>query len=111
MSPRPLIRVGPDGRRYADPYVTPNPPRHSDATETPQPASDVETGPEPASGSTRPKLSDDDVRAIRRDYAAGRWSMADLAYIHDVSHGTIQSLLAGRTYADVKPEPEPEEQD
>jgi hypothetical protein len=106
MSPRPLIRVAPDGRRYVDPYVMPDPPRHPDATETPQSASDVGIGPQPASGSTRPKLRDEDVRAIRRDYAAARWSMADLAYIHDVSHGTIQSLLAGRTYADVKPQPD-----
>jgi hypothetical protein len=58
------------------------------------------------SGRTRvlPKLTDDDIVAIRSCYATGRWSQGDLA---EMFFGTgsgqpaIQRIVSGRTYTNV----------
>jgi ribosome-binding protein aMBF1 (putative translation factor) len=44
------------------------------------------------------KLTDDDVRAIRRDYAAGGISQYQLADRHGVSQGAISHVLRGRNW-------------
>ncbi|MCV7012950.1 hypothetical protein [Mycolicibacterium madagascariense] len=49
------------------------------------------------------------MREIRADYAAGRWTKADLAYIHGVSVGVINNVVVGRSYTHVKPKPEEQE--
>ena len=83
---RPLIKRAPDGRRV----VVPSQPRHPAATPPPQP---------------RVKLDADEVRAIRADYAAGRWDQYDLAYIYGVTQSTINSVVQGRTWRHVTDQP------
>lgn len=46
----------------------------------------------------RPKLTAEDVRAIRADYAAGKWSQGDLAYIYGVTQSTVSAVLSGDTH-------------
>jgi hypothetical protein len=103
---------------YAAPYAMPNPARYSAATSTGQ-LEDGHTGtPESTPRrSTRPKLSDDDVREIRADYATGQWTQKDLADIYGVSTGTIFGVSTGTIFGVVSrntywhvpdlPEPEP----
>jgi len=49
----------------------------------------------------RAKLTDDEVRAIRADYAAGKWTQGELAYIYGVSVGAVGAVLSGRSYTHV----------
>lgn len=112
MTPRPLVKRTPDGRRYLAPSRVPDlslRPRSEDAE---QPAS----GPGSPSGATRgrhgvgrAKLSDDDVRALRADYATGKWSYADLAYIYGVGAATARNVVCGFTYTHVKTPPAEQE--
>ncbi|MGV7698396.1 hypothetical protein PJM27_22390 [Mycobacterium kansasii] len=90
---RPLVKRTPEGRRYA----VPSAPRYP--TQEPAPQSPSHRR-EP-----RAKLSDDDVRDIRADYAAGRWSQKDLAYIYGVSQPTISGVVNGDTWIHVADEP------
>ncbi|BBZ29475.1 hypothetical protein MMAD_37700 [Mycolicibacterium madagascariense] len=108
MTPRPLVKRAPDGRRYVVPGTPPRiPPPGTSAS-----ASGAPSGPKPSPGrhgGARAQLTDDDVREIRADYAAGRWTKADLAYIHGVSVGVINNVVVGRSYTHVKPKPEEQE--
>jgi hypothetical protein len=89
---RPLICRAPDGRRY----VLPTTPRRPAPEPAPQPTSGTTSAPEPTpKADRRPKLTEDDVRAIRADYAAGRWTQGDLAYIHGVTQNTIHRVVRG----------------
>jgi hypothetical protein len=110
---RPLMRRGPDGVPYATPYEVPNPHRYTTAPDTSQAEGDTNDAQEPTAKGRRgrdPGLSDDDVRAIRADYAAGKWNQPDLAYIHGVTQSTIQAVIQRRgCYADVPDAPEPTE--
>lgn len=47
------------------------------------------------------RLSEDDVREIRRVYALGGVSIRQIARRHGVSFGTIQELLAGKAWRHV----------
>ncbi|APE17089.1 hypothetical protein BOH72_19405 [Mycobacterium sp. WY10] len=70
--------------------------------------------PQPGHGMGRAKLTDDEVRAIRADYADGKWTRKDLAYIYDISVAAINSVLGGRSYTHVTTGPTettPTEQD
>lgn len=111
---RPLIRRTPDGR----PYAVPSPPRHREPEPTRQLASGTPSGPEPApprpqegQGRGRAKLADAEVRAIRAEYAAGKWTRKDLAYIYDVGVAAIGNVLSGHSYSHVSTEATPREQD
>lgn len=53
--------------------------------------------PTPARPDRRPKLTAEDVRAIRADYAAGKWSQGDLAYIYGVTQSTSSAAMSGDT--------------
>lgn len=97
MSPRPLVRRG---RQQTRPTVTP------------APASEPVSPPKRAPGrhgTGRAKLDDDDVRAIRADYAAGRWGRVDLAYIYGVTPCTIGNVVKRISYTHVKSTPEQQE--
>lgn len=100
---RPLIKRTPVGRPYAVPSV----PQHPRRPLSPQSASDRESVPEPtpARVDRRPKLTAEDVRAIRADYAAGKWSQADLAYIYGVTQPTISAAVSGDTHVGTGPTP------
>lgn len=113
---RPLVKRTPDGRPYSVPSAPPSPvppvAAHS--------LDDADGGPEPTPrpqeghGMGRAKLTDDEVRAIRSEYAAGKWTRKDLAYIYDISVAAINSVLGGRSYTHVgagPTEPTPAEQD
>jgi hypothetical protein len=116
---RPLVRTAPNGTRYIAQSDLPPRPGYTGAPLPPQPASGTPTAPEstpkpkarpkPTGNTTRRKLTDDDVRAIRAEYAAGRWNQADLAYIYGVTQNTVQALLCGRTHRHVKPQPDEQE--
>lgn len=103
---KPLIVRTPDGRKVAVPSTppngAPNPPR--------QPRNGHDGGPEPTR-ERRAKITEDEVRAIRADYAAGRWKQPDLAYIYGVTQSTISSVVTGDTWRDVTTEPQPQEQE
>jgi hypothetical protein len=106
MSPRPLVRRAPNGMRYTTPSGAPNPPRQS--------TNGHESGPESTPAQRREpraKLDADDVRAIRADYAAGRWKQPDLAYIYGVTQSTISSVVTGDTWRHLTTEPQPTEQE
>jgi hypothetical protein len=63
-------------------------PRYADAEPAPQPRSGHDGPPEPRPARNyrwRPKLTADDVREIRADYAARRWGVNDLADIYGVT--------------------------
>jgi hypothetical protein len=108
---RPLVKRGPDGRRYLVPSALPKPPRRYDPESDAQPENDATGRQQPTPprvgrrGEPRKKLDDDDVRAIRREYATGKWSQADLAYIYGVGQAAIGNIVRGDSYKDVKPEP------
>ena len=55
------------------------------------------------------KLTDDEVRAIRADYVAGRWGRKDLADIYGVTPCTISNVVSWRSYSHVIPLPEQQE--
>jgi hypothetical protein len=101
---RPLVKRGPNGHRYAVPPTAQapaaNPPRQS----TNGHASALEPTPPHrlGHGRGRSKLTDDDVRAIRADYATGRWTHRDLAYIYDVAPAAIGSVIRGKSYTHVE---------
>lgn len=105
---RPLIRRTPDGR----PYAVPSAPQHREPEPARQPTSDTpgvprRTPPRPQEGQGlgRAKLTDDEVRAIRTEYSAGKWTRKDLAYIYDVGLAAIGNVLSGRSYTHVITEP------
>ena len=103
---RPLIRRTPDGRPYAVPSAT----QHREPEPTRQPTSGTASGPRPTHRRDprgMAKLTAEDVRAIRADYAAGKWSQSDLAYIHGVSQHTIRRIVTGQIHT----EPTSREQD
>jgi hypothetical protein len=117
---RPLRLRLPDGRVYVVPTPKPNRPRYTPAVlppapwpdrheDAPQTASGQPAQPEPAPSKRRRKLSDDTVREIRADYAAGRWNQAELAYIHSVSKNLISRIVRYLDYANVKPTPDEQE--
>lgn len=98
---RPLIKRAPDGR----PYAVPSAPRYPATPSTAQLVEDAESGPEPtpARVDRRPKLTAENVRTIRADYAAGKWSQADLAYIYGVTQSTISAAINGGTHVGTGP--------
>lgn len=103
---RPLVKRAPDGRLYA----VPTEPQHREPEPTRQPASGAPSVPEPTprrGPRGLAKLTAEDVRAIRADYAAGKWSQSDLAYIHGVSQHTIYRVVNGAAHIG----PTPTEQD
>lgn len=51
------------------------------------------------------RLTDDDVRDIRRRYAKGGVIMTDLAGEYDVTTGAIQHAISGRTFAHITDPP------
>jgi hypothetical protein len=115
VTPRPLVRRREDGTRYAIPVPVPERPRYTPAVLPSQVAS---SQPGQGSGGTgrqgrnnRARLTDDDVREIRADYSAGKWTQTDLAYIYDVNVATISDVVHRRNYAHVKPTPEQQESD
>lgn len=81
MSPRPLVKRTPDGRRYPVPSTP--------VQSTPVRATSAPDG----RSKCREELNDDDLRRIRADYAAGKWSLKDLAYIYSVSTPRIRNIV------------------
>lgn len=53
----------------------------------------------------RAKLTEDDVREIRADYAAGRWCIKDLADIYGVTQPTMSAVVHRRTWRHVTDQP------
>ncbi len=55
-------------------------------------------------GDTHPnaKLSDDDVRTIRRLRNTGKWTIQGIANSYKVSYGTVHGILTGKTWGHVK---------
>lgn len=100
---KPLIKRAQDGRRV----VVPSTPRQSTNGHASAPKP---TPPQPGRHRGMSKLTDDDVRAIRADYAAGKWSVADLAYIYGVSKCAIGGVVRGKSYKHVTSEPTPQQQ-
>jgi hypothetical protein len=49
----------------------------------------------------RAKLTVEDVRAIRREYATGRDTLRSLAKRYGVHFGTIRPIITGKTWKDV----------
>lgn len=101
---RPLIKRAPNGMRYAVP-TTPRQP----VQEPPRQYTNGHNGgPKPTpphrkgQGRGMAKLTDDDVRAIRADYAAGKWTQSDLAYIYDVTPATIGRVVRNGSYTHVE---------
>jgi hypothetical protein len=110
-SAKPLVRRKPDGRRYVDPRELPPPrPRYSSGLPT-QPGREAVTEPEPTSssspGRSRRSMSDADVLEVRAEWATGKWTQADLAYIYGVSQHTVCLIVNSRgRYRDIKTQPE-----
>lgn len=104
---RPLVKRTRDGR----PYKVPSTPRPPVPPVSPQPTGHAEGGPEPTRTpiDRRPKLTAEDVRAIRADYAAGKWSQGDLAYIYGVTQSTISAVLSGDTHVGTETTPTEQE--
>jgi len=98
---RPLVRRAPNGMRYTTPSGAPPPPRQSANGH----ASAAEATPPPRR-EPRAKLTEADVRAIRADYAAGKWNQADLAYIYGVSQSNMSCVVGGKTWRHVIETPE-----
>lgn len=101
---RPLVKRAPDGCRYLVPSTL----RYPATPMSPQPTEDAESVPEPTPprpqegrGFGMAKLTDDEVRAIRAEYATGKWDRADLAYIYGVSVGAVGAVLNGRSYTHI----------
>lgn len=112
-SSRALVRRTPLGVPYAAPTPVPNPSRPAGVEPAPQPCSDHD-GPseptplvpcEPAVPDRRAKLTEDDVREIRADYAAGRWCIKDLADIYGVAQPTMSAVVHRRTWRHVTDQP------
>lgn len=105
---RPLVKRAPDGRPYTVPSAPRRPlpvlvarlddgaPGHAESTPPKRP-------------DRRPKLTAEDVRAIRTDYAAGKWSQGDLAYIYGVTQSTISAALNGDTHVTTETTPTEQE--
>jgi hypothetical protein len=106
---RPLLKRRPDGQLYKVPGSLPRTPRSIDYEHDAQPVSDETGAQQPTSSRAgrrgRAKLPDDDVRAIRADYVAGKRTQSDLAYIYGVTQSAIGSIVRGDSCKDVKPEP------
>lgn len=106
---RPLVKRAPNGRAYLVPSTV----RYPATVADPQPAEDTGSGPEPtpeqasAPADRTVKVTAEDVRAIRSDYAAGKWSQADLAYIYGITQNTVSRIIRGQAHT----EPTPTEQD
>jgi hypothetical protein len=114
---RPLVKRLLDGRSYIVPTVKPPRPKYTPAVlppaswvdgpkPAPQATSDTASGPEPTpkpEHSRRRKLTDDDVRSIRADYAAGRFNQAELAHIDSVSKNAISRIVRTLDYTNVTP--------
>lgn len=111
MSSRPLVRRKPDGTRYvARSDLLKVRPRYSSGL-PPQPGSQNVIGPEPTppptpARSPRERVSDDDVLGLRAEWATGKWSQTELAYIYGLGYHVVRGILLGNTYIDVKPAPE-----
>lgn len=112
-SSRALVRRTPLGVPYAAPTPLPSPARYVAAEQAPQPRSG-QSGPpeptplvpcEPAAPNRRPKLTEDDVREIRAEYAAGRWGVNDLADIYGVTQPTMSAVVHRRTWRHVTNQP------
>lgn len=108
---KPLVKRAPNGHRYAVPSTA-----HAPAPSTPrQSTSDHASAGEAhrrGQGRGMSKLTDDDVRAIRADYATGRWTHGDLAYIYGVGVSAIGNVIHRKSYTHVTDiEPTPTEQD
>lgn len=72
---RPLVRAAPNGRPYVAASDMPASPRYTVGPRPAQAAGEAATTRQPTpkvSAERQSKLTDDDVRAIRADYAAGR---------------------------------------
>lgn len=107
-SSRTLVRRTPLGVPYAAPTPVPNPSRPAGCESAPQPRSGQGARPEPTPGhkpDRRAKLTEDDVRAIRADYAAGRWGIKDLADIYGVTQPTMSAVVHRRTWRHVTDQP------
>jgi hypothetical protein len=103
---RRLVRRATNGQRYTAPNPLMN-----------RPAEDLHA---PCEGELRPpprpyrpqegrhkgraKLTDDDVRAIRADYATGKWTYRDLAYVYGVGVAAIGGIVRGKSYTQVEGE-------
>lgn len=107
---RPLVRRAPDGRPYiAASDVLPRP-RYTAAVKPAQLASAPAATSEPAAKSKYAnRLTDADADAIRADYATGRWTQADLAYIYSVSKNAISQIVRGLNHARAKTQPPEQE--
>lgn len=117
---RPLVKRTATGVRYAVPSTPRRPlpaltaqsvdgaPGHAEPT---PPQGESPDKPQPGHSMGRAKLTDDDVRAIRADYAEGKWTRQDLAYVYGVGVAAIGNVLNGRSYTHVTTEPTPTEQD
>jgi hypothetical protein len=89
---KPMICRAPDGRRY----TVPTAPRRPAPEAAEEAASDTTSASEPTpKPNRRSKPTEDDVREIRADYAEGRWTQGDLAYIHGVTQNTISRIVRG----------------
>ncbi|OBH17054.1 hypothetical protein [Mycolicibacter sinensis] len=107
-SSRALVRRTPLGVPYAAPTPLPNPSLPAVAEPRPQPRSGHDGPPEPTPADKtdrRAKLTEDDVRAIRADYAAGRWGIKDLADIYGVTQPTMSAVVHRRTWRHVTDQP------
>jgi hypothetical protein len=107
-SSRALVRRTPFGVPYAAPTPLPSPSRYVAAEHAPQPASGQTGPPEPSperAPNRRPRLTEDDVREIRADYAAGRWGVNDLADIYGVTQPTMSAVVHRRTWRHVTDQP------
>lgn len=102
---RMLVRRTSLGVPYAAPTPVPRSSRYVVADPAPQPRSGQNDPPEPTPGRSpdrsakppkRPKLAPEVVAAIREDYATGRWSQADLAYIYGVSQPTVHKYVTAQ---------------
>jgi len=100
---KPLVCRAPDGRRY----LVPSTPRYPATPRSPRATEDAASGPEPTSArpDRRPTLTAEDVRAIRADYAADKWSQGDLAYMYGLTQSTISAAISGDTHVTTGPTP------
>lgn len=107
-SGRALVRRTPLGVPYAALTPVPNPSRPAGVERAPQPCSGHDGPPEPTrvrAPDRRAKLTEDDVREIRADYAAGRWGVNDLADIYGVTQPTMSAVVHRRTWRHVTDQP------
>lgn len=107
-SSRALVRRTPLGVPYAAPTPVPNSSRPAGVEPAPQPFSGQGRPPEPTPeprADRRAKLTEDDVREIRADYAAGRWGIKDLADIYGVAQPTMSAVVHRRTWRHVTDQP------